>query len=258
MSRQHTSQLAWILLACVIACAPAAAGDSAVPPPALTTKQESGETLLLPRTAQRESLPLGRSRDAAAAGLSEGGASAAGESLVFWVRTAFALVVVIALIFICRATASTLARRSGGLGAALGAGGKSPSGVLEVLGRYPVSRGHSLVLLRCDRRVLLLGQSAQGFRTLCDITDADDIASILIKTRDEEGASMSSRFEHLVRGLSRDPSVLNDETGPAEEPRRILREAASPPATPPTPSAPAADAIAALRARLAGSNGAQA
>jgi hypothetical protein len=100
------------------------------------------------------------------------------------------------------------ARRRGGIASSLGAGGKAPSGVLEVLGRYPIGGGVSLVLLRLDRRLLLLSQTQRllgrgaspgGFRTLCEITDPEEVASILVKTQDEAGESMTQRFNGLLQ-----------------------------------------------------------
>ena len=103
----------------------------------------------------------------------------------------------------------------GGLASQLGPGGRAPQGVMEVLGRYPVSRGHSLVLLKMDRRVLLLGQSAAGFTTLSELTDAEDVASILTKTADAEGRSMTHRFGEILRGMERDPSIVEAESATA-------------------------------------------
>lgn len=103
-----------------------------------------------------------------------------------------------------------VARRHGGLRAALGAGGRAPSGVVEVLGRFPVARGCSLVLLKLDRRVLLLNQSSARrlggthLTTLCEITQPEDVASILMRVRDDEGNSMARRFEGLLRGEERE------------------------------------------------------
>src|SRR5690606_17527054 len=87
-----------------------------------------------------------------------------------WTRVLGALSVVIGLIFAVRFLVKRLAS-TGGLRGQFGAAGRAPSGVLEVLGRYPISRGHSLVLLRVDQRVLLLSQSGAGFRALADFDD---------------------------------------------------------------------------------------
>jgi flagellar biogenesis protein FliO len=120
-------------------------------------------------------------------------------------RTIGALGVVAGLALAAWFGVRTLARSQGGLGATLGAGGRAPSGVLEVLGRYPVGRGQTLVLLRVDRRVLLLSQTATGrlgtqsaFATLSEITDSEDVASILVKTRDRESEAVATRFRSLM------------------------------------------------------------
>lgn len=133
------------------------------------------------------------------------------------VRTFFALVCLGALLGAARWFMLKIGP-GGGLASQLGAGGRAPQGVMEVLARYPVSRGHSLVLLKMDRRVLLLGQSPAGFTTLSELTDAEDIASILTKTADAEGRSMTHRFGEILRGMERDPSIVDAESGPAAVP----------------------------------------
>jgi hypothetical protein len=126
-----------------------------------------------------------------------------------------ALAGVVTLALIAGVVLRSVAQRQSGLRAALGAGGKSPAGVLEVLGRYPVARGATLVLLKLDRRVLLLSQTAGGrlgwtggsggaaFSTLCEVIDPDEVASILVKTRDADGESMAERFRTLLTGFDR-------------------------------------------------------
>ena len=115
---------------------------------------------------------------------------------------------VLAMIAACGYAFRVASAKSGGLMGALGAGGRAPSGVLSVLGRYPVSRGSTLVLLKVDRRVLLISQSSSrtggvGMQTLCEITDPEEVASILIKTRDEEEASKAKTFEKILRESDR-------------------------------------------------------
>lgn len=123
------------------------------------------------------------------------------------VRTLVAMGGVIALIFVTRWTMQLGAGRSGALANQLGAGGRAPSGVLSVLGRYPIARGQSLVLLKLDRRVLLLSQTDAGFTTLSEISEAEDVASILLKTSDETGEGISERFDGLLREAERDPET---------------------------------------------------
>lgn len=122
-----------------------------------------------------------------------------------WWRTAGALALVISVILCIAAVVRKLAGRSGGLMPSFGAGGRSPAGLLEVLGRYPVGRGQTLVLLKLDRRVLLLCQSAGakgvGMRTLCEVTDPDEVAALLMHAADAEGRSLSARFRDMVSGF---------------------------------------------------------
>jgi len=174
------------------------------------------------------SLPLGRRAE------DRGEASAAGEDAAPGggvmrspaAKTAGALTLVLSLIFGMRSLFRAAARRgSGGLAGALGAGGRAPSGVLSVLGRYPVGRGATLVLLQLDRRVLLLSQTSAGFQPLCELTDPEDVASVVRKTADEEGASMSKRFAQLLKASERDPSIGGERvfgSGGPVTPRRAM------------------------------------
>ncbi|MFI4896534.1 MAG: FliO/MopB family protein [Phycisphaerales bacterium JB059] len=120
-------------------------------------------------------------------------------------KTVGALVLVIALILALAWGVRRVARSQGGLGAKLTAGGRAPSGVLEVLGRYPVSPKLSLVVLRFDRRVLLLAQShAAGgtMSTLCELNDPSDVASVLAKTSDAD--EVNSLFREAIAHAEQD------------------------------------------------------
>ncbi len=178
-------------------------------------------------------------------------------------RTAGALVVVLAIAAAIFLGLRAIAKRTGGFAAMLGPGGRAPAGVLEVLGRYPVGRGQTLVLLKLDRRVLLVSQTGGGrfggggFQTLCELSEPDDVASILRKTRDESSESMSSRFQQMLKAFDRghesrgvDPTRIVTSISP--EPIRV-RPARAPEAA--ASSATGAmmtgrDAAAALRSRL--------
>jgi hypothetical protein len=136
-----------------------------------------------------------------------------------WIgRTALSLTGVLGLALVAAGAIRLLAKTQGGLRGALGAGGRSPAGLLEILGRYPVGRGSTLVLLKLDRRVLLLSQNAggrlgagAGFATLCQITDPEEVASILVKSRDAEGDSMSERFRSMLGRADRTMAAAETE-----------------------------------------------
>ncbi len=158
---------------------------------------------------QQELLPLGSSPQSDA----QGGAILGGAG---WLRTVVALAGVIGLILGLRVLLVRVGKRSGLMGQ-LGAGGRAPSGVLSVLGRYPVSKGHTLVLLQVDRKVLLLNQTSAGFQTLTEIAEADDVASILMKTRDEEGISEAARFNRMLREMESDPQTAAEPVYSADD-----------------------------------------
>jgi flagellar biogenesis protein FliO len=168
---------------------------------------ENASTARLPDSA----IPLGGSPTRPASGSTKDASKSQPADAVSdspW-RTIGSLSLVVAMIVAAGWGLRVLARRHGGLVAGLSAGGRAPAGLLEVLGRYPVGRGQTLVLLKLDRRVLLLSQSAgirggSGFRTLCEVTDPDEVASILVKSRDAEGESLAARFRMLLSRADRD------------------------------------------------------
>ncbi len=147
-----------------------------------------------------------------------------------WIsQTTVSLAGVLGVAVAAAAVVRLVARRQGGLRSSLGAGGRSPAGIMEILGRYPVGRGAVLVLLKLDRRVLLLSQTSLGklglgssFATLCEITDPDEVASILVKTRDEEGESMAVKFRGL---LSRFDRTMEETTGVPGSSRKVRTHA---------------------------------
>jgi flagellar biogenesis protein FliO len=137
-------------------------------------------------------------------------------------QTIAALAGVVALILVSGVVVKRIARRGGGLLGALGPGGRAPSGLLEVLGRYPVGRGSTLVLLKMDRRILLLCQGGggklgggAGMTTLSEITDPEEVASILLKTRDEEGDSLAQRFQSMLKGHEKSAAEFLEPPAPA-------------------------------------------
>jgi flagellar biogenesis protein FliO len=130
-------------------------------------------------------------------------------------QTVIALAIVLGVIFVLATLVARIARAASrtSLTAALGPGGSSPPGILEVLGRYPISRGQLLILLRVDRRVLLISQSCGGRRvapvmqTLTEITDPASVASIqrLVAAHDQSGTRGASSFSSVLDELSSAP-----------------------------------------------------
>ncbi|MHC4976355.1 MAG: FliO/MopB family protein [Planctomycetota bacterium] len=127
-------------------------------------------------------------------------------------QTFVALVIVVGLALVLRYIVKTAAGRSGSIAGQLTAGGRAPSGVLSILGRYPIARGQTLVLLKLDRRILLLCQTPSGFSTLTSVTDPDEVASILTRTEDEDGNSMTQQFREALTHAEQDPAISGNGT----------------------------------------------
>lgn len=128
-----------------------------------------------------------------------------------FVRVGMALVVVLGIMVVLRLAV----RRYGG---ALSGGGR-PSGVLEVLGRYPIGRGQQLVLLKLVGRIVLLHQGRHGVAALSEITEPDEVAALLARVE----ASRRSTTTDFGAELSAAGNVVVDLT---KRPRRALAQGA--------------------------------
>lgn len=133
------------------------------------------------------------------------------------VPTALALGAVIAVIFVARALVKRFGDRLGG--------GKRPSGVVEVLARYPFARGHHIVLIKVGRRILVTHQSAQGITTLSEFTSHAEVADLM--ARCEAGARGTDQFtfDSLLRSSDRefDAPVLAERRSAANAQRNDAR-----------------------------------
>ncbi len=150
------------------------------------------------------------------------------------VPTALALGGTIAAIFLMR---FVVKRFGGGIGGAFGKA-KRPSGVVEVLARYPFARGHHIVLIKVGRRVLVTHQSAQGIQTLSEFSSPGEVADLI--ARCEAGARGTDQFsfDSLLRANDREfdaprqqPVLLGQDRKPAPRatrPATGVREALPP------------------------------
>jgi flagellar biogenesis protein FliO len=150
--------------------------------------------------APQESRALGRPRGSAGLRNAGAGGSADGArgldarvSEIF--RVGWALGAVVALLLVVRIV---LRRLGGPL-----AGGRRPSGVLEILARYPVARGQQLVLLKLCGRVVLLHQTKTGMTTLSELSDPDEVAALLgrVGSADGAGGGGAGGFSPLLNRL---------------------------------------------------------
>ncbi|MBL8764903.1 MAG: flagellar biosynthetic protein FliO [Phycisphaerae bacterium] len=209
--RRARSRLVSVLAACGmlgLGCAAGAMGGAPrVPGPDAALGEELSEHGIAPSVqgpAANERKGLGVPRGAAQGDAERktpiGGE--AGDSAYGWLRTvgSTALVVVLAAVVL------VVARRLAPVGGLAGARrSRAPAGILELLGRYPIGRGQMLLLLKVDRRIVLLSQSGSGYlrgsgpmSVLCEITDPEEVAAILVRSRDEAGDSIAARFRTLL------------------------------------------------------------
>ncbi|MGD9690783.1 MAG: FliO/MopB family protein [Phycisphaerales bacterium] len=270
-----TSVRFWATAAMVILSASAVSPARASVPPESRVEMPAGtntgtapaEASPAPSSPGRLVFPglAGADADAPARGRAE--PTAAGTLL----STLLPLAGVLGLAFACAWVARRLARRDGALMSALGAGGRSPAGILEILGRYPLSRAQALILLRVDRRVLLLAQSRGGragptMTTLAEIADPEDVASILCKVEAADGRSMARQFQSLLERARDGEGAVEPELEATDGRRRLLtpdgdaaelwdearaREATSVLSPARVEQAARVDPVAELRARLA-------
>ena len=106
-------------------------------------------------------------------------------------RVGGALAVVLTLLVLARVL---MRRVAGPL-----AGGGRPSGVVEVLARYPVGKGQQLVLLKLGRRIALLHQSRTGMTTLTEVSDPDEVAGLLARLEAGTRDRADGRFQTLLQ-----------------------------------------------------------
>ena len=99
-----------------------------------------------------------------------------------WGRTLGALALVVVLIFAARIMLKRFGPVSGG----------QRRDMLDVLARATVSPRHQLLLVRLGRRVVLVGQSPASLTTLSEVTDADEVASLI------EAASSGTGLKHAA------------------------------------------------------------
>lgn len=104
-----------------------------------------------------------------------------------WTTSAGALVFVVLTILVLAA----LWKKYGPRGATA-----LPVDVVEVLGKRPLDQRHTIHLIRCGSRLLIVGASADGLRTLSELTDPveiDLLTGLCRRQQSEAGAIPSFR-----------------------------------------------------------------
>jgi flagellar biogenesis protein FliO len=122
-----------------------------------------------------------------------------------FVRVGAALATVVGLLLLLR-----LAVRKT---SAIVAGNSRPSGVLEVLARYPLARGQNLILLKLARRILLLHQSGGGVTALCELTDANEVATLLARLEAGSNMAVAAKFRATLQQFTAEGQVHSNSHG---------------------------------------------
>src|SRR5436190_3001800 len=117
-----------------------------------------------------------------------------------FIRVGGALAAVIGLALI----AKIALRRAGGILP----GADRPSGVVEILARYPIARGQHLILLKLARRIMLLHQSGSNMNTICELTDPDEVAALLARLEAGSSGRSAEKFKQVLRGFESEHDVL--------------------------------------------------
>ena len=79
-----------------------------------------------------------------------------------------------------------------------------PSGVLEILARYPVTRGQTLVVIRFGRRIVLVHQSGGTMQTLSELSDQNEVAQMLGRLESGASGRDAERFRSVLERFERE------------------------------------------------------
>jgi flagellar biogenesis protein FliO len=152
----------------------------------------------------RERKPIGQPRPDAAKSLASPPTSEGESNGETWwsridprssdlARVLGALGLVVGLIIITR----ILLRRAGHSFLAA----RRPSGVVEILARYPIGRGEHIMLLKLVRRVVLLHRAGSTMTVLTEIADPDEVAMLLARVEAGSSSRHADQFHELLDRL---------------------------------------------------------
>ncbi len=103
-------------------------------------------------------------------------------------RVFLALGAVVAVIFLLR----WLARRM-----FPSVGGMQSGRVVQVLSRSVLAPKQQVMVMKVGRRLLVVGDTGSNMNTLCEITDPDEVASLIGQVQQEQKGSITSSFSTL-------------------------------------------------------------
>lgn len=110
-------------------------------------------------------------------------------------RVVVALCVVLGLLLLLRAAAKRMGR---------GEQTGRPSGVLEVLARYPIARNQQIVLLKVARRVVVAHLAGQSMTPISEFDEPDEVAQLLSRLEAGSRGKQAARFKRLLSRFEAD------------------------------------------------------
>ena len=98
---------------------------------------------------------------------------------------------------------------------------------VQVLARSPVSARQSILLVRVGRRVLVVGDSGAQMNRLTEITDPDEVASLVGQLRDEQPGYSAGAFGKLFHRAAQDMNDEGNESVESHDERAGISELAT-------------------------------
>lgn len=111
-----------------------------------------------------------------------------GNAALFRLAAATAGVLLLAVLVLSKLPRKVRQRASAG-----------PSGVVEIVARWPVAKGERLILVKFDRRMLLCHDAGQGWNRLCEVDDLTTLARI---TEAIEGKPDRDAFRQTLEAVA--------------------------------------------------------
>ncbi|MBI5758965.1 MAG: FliO/MopB family protein [Planctomycetales bacterium] len=166
-SRNHLlalATIAWLTMPCGLALAADGFADSITTADAVARANDHAPLRLTRPDGQRK--PTSNAANHGAAGESD---RQSRSNSSWWTSVGGLSLVVIAIVLSARFLRRWLPKTPGLL----------PDQALEMLGRFPVDPRNNIYLVRCGRRLLVLGAAADGLRTLSEITDVGEVSALM-------------------------------------------------------------------------------
>jgi flagellar biogenesis protein FliO len=99
-----------------------------------------------------------------------------------------------------------------------------PDEAVQVLGRKPIDYQHAIHLVRCGSRILVLGSSQAGLTSLAELTDREEVDSLVELCRSSEPRATAENIVGWLRRIrpESDAGAGDDELPPEPDPA-VLR-----------------------------------